>query len=271
MLVTSCMTQLSRGGVPFPGSATRLHEVPRRAVPAAILAALERSTAMAGASLTIPADHGITKMRWRCLGIAEEIVATFGWQLDTLTDFTAAATNRDPNVAAKSWTDAWHAAFANNTLQSDWSLAGADVSFWSADQEAGGVPVPPAQGTYNVNFQGSGAWRCVPANCALLVEKGTATAGRMGKGRAYLPGGYISSGEVVASGGISSPATTGYNANLENLITNLGDDAVRIFLRLFHGQRHSGNTVIGPGADPSEVTSLTCDTRVATQRRRMHR
>jgi hypothetical protein len=226
---------------------------------------------MSGASQTIKTNCGIAKLRWTCSGIGGEMVASFGFEVNAQGLNQGANVNLQPDVCAQSWSDAWLGAFEAPTMSNAWTFVGVDISLWTADQVAGGTPVPPIVGTHDVNSQGSGNWACLPPNCALLVIKQSAIGGRVGKGRCYLPAGYLGESEVNAGGALSSAELSGANAKLGQLVTNLGDNAVGIGLRLFHGQRHHQGAVIAPAADPTEVTGLVADPRIGTQRRRMHR
>lgn len=93
-----------------------------------------------------------------------------------------------------------------------------------------------------------------------LVHKNTPFGGRTGKGRMYLPSipsTYVSNNGVVNSGWISSR-----NADLESFFDKLVADDVPPALL------HSPDS---PVAAPILITSLTLDSKVATQRRRIRR
>jgi hypothetical protein len=100
----------------------------------------------------------------------------------------------------------------------------------------------------------------VPPNVALLVRKITDLGGRAGRGRLYLPG--LDEDEVngqgTISGGLASTAQGVFNALATALI---GAD---LFPVVLHGEG-------SPITTPTPITSLSVDSTVATQRRRLRR
>jgi hypothetical protein len=107
--------------------------------------------------------------------------------------------------------------------------------------------------------------------CALLVRKNSAIGGKSGSGRMYVPGIRES---TVLSSGLLEPTELGalqtaWTAFYNGLVTNLTPMA----LAHNYGEyvNSKGETVVVPPRVPTPVTSLTCDARVATQRRRNRR
>jgi hypothetical protein len=93
---------------------------------------------------------------------------------------------------------------------------------------------------------------------ATLVRKGTAFGGRSGRGRMFIP-------SPVASGfddaGVIDPSfLAGANIIVDDFLTEL--DTAGVPMVLLH---------TNPVLTPYTVTSLTVDTRAATQRRRLRR
>lgn len=101
-----------------------------------------------------------------------------------------------------------------------------------------------------------------PPNVALLIHKVTGRGGRAGRGRMFIPWGLAES-EVVDVGTLTSAAVTKVNTALAAFIDEMeGDD---LPLLLFHNEGTAG------GDEPNQITSMRCDPRVGTQRRRMGR
>jgi len=95
---------------------------------------------------------------------------------------------------------------------------------------------------------------------AYLFTKSTDSGGRSGKGRTYLPG--VLEANVDQAGNVPGPTVGAWNVALEafrDLFT--ADDTPLVLLH-------------APGAplsSPSIITGITCQSRVATQRRRLRR
>lgn len=109
---------------------------------------------------------------------------------------------------------------------------------------------------------GGGAGAPLPQNCGVLITKRTGSAGRRNKGRWYVPG--IGEGAVDAIGVVSAPTVTAFqtaaNATLAAINAAVGIGNMVIL-------HTSGGTT--PPGDPSVVTSLQVQSKMATQRRRL--
>lgn len=101
-----------------------------------------------------------------------------------------------------------------------------------------------------------------PVNTSLLISKNTSLGGRRGRGRIYAPLTSIGSASVEPTGIIATAAVANLQAwwtqALEELTSNGAD------MYLFHSAPE-----VGPAVPPTKVTSLSVQTRVATQRTRM--
>lgn len=110
---------------------------------------------------------------------------------------------------------------------------------------------------------GTGAGSGLPNNCATLVKKSTALGGRRNRGRMYFP--TPLEGEVDGAGTNTIGAVTAWNTLLLRLLPG--------------GGTHTAFGVLGDAVvlhdegsqTPTEVTDLGCQTKIATQRRRMRR
>lgn len=98
----------------------------------------------------------------------------------------------------------------------------------------------------------------VQPNTGLLITKNTATGGRKGRGRAYWPG--IQDAVIDAYGHVTTSALATFQTKFTAWAVAL--DAALIPLYLLHAD---------PDTLPYEVTSLTCQSLVGTQRRRLGR
>lgn len=115
---------------------------------------------------------------------------------------------------------------------------------------------PSAEYT-DVNGGGSAGVPASP-NVAYLIHKNTSLGGRAGRGRLYLPG------------------VTEANVDGAGVVLPAGRTAIQTAATAFLGDLTSNNTDMvllhGPGApisSPTNVSSLSVDSRVATQRRRL--
>lgn len=97
-------------------------------------------------------------------------------------------------------------------------------------------------------------------NVAVLIHLRTARGGRRGRGRKYVPW-YVGETEVDETGTITPAVVTSCTTAFSNLRTALTSNGLD--LCILHS---SGLT---PPGDPDLVTSVACDPRVATQRRRL--
>lgn len=97
-----------------------------------------------------------------------------------------------------------------------------------------------------------------PANVSVLVRKVTALGGRRNRGRMYLP--TPSSTAVNESGQLVTATLAAYQTSINNwkaaVLAITGVEAMVIL--------HNA-----PGFDPQDITSLTVQQLVATQRRRL--
>lgn len=106
---------------------------------------------------------------------------------------------------------------------------------------------------------GTGGEQSSP-NTAWLVRKETASGGRAGHGRFFLPG--VPDGSMFANGQITSGHVTAMQLALDTFLLEL--EAQDIPMVVLHG---AGS----PISTPTLVTGLLCQTTAATQRRRLRR
>lgn len=109
---------------------------------------------------------------------------------------------------------------------------------------------------------GGGALTTLPPNCAVLMHKTTGIGGRRGRGRMYLPW-TVGEGSVDEAGVITGSIITSHNAAC--LAWRLALTAAGVPLVLMHAEGKTAKP------EPTAVTSMSCDARIATQRRRIGR
>lgn len=121
--------------------------------------------------------------------------------------------------------------------------------------------------------RGLNAMSSTTPNCAILLRKNTAVGGRRNRGRIYLPF-MINEGEVDEAGSLSAGVIGDINTDAAAWLSDLesgGDQEFVIANRFYDApwdnpSRHLVSVNIG-----EHVTSLTCESVIATQRRRMPR
>jgi hypothetical protein len=127
----------------------------------------------------------------------------------------------------------------------------------------------------NRSVNGNNPQAAVPRNTAMLVRKRTGRGGRRGRGRMFVPG-IVFETDVDQAGLYTSSVLVGW----QNLFNSLYDQLVTIAGGpvLLHDDQVitsyssvTGKPVYGPfdPGPPNDITSLTVDSRVATQRRRL--
>ena len=202
--------------------------------------------------LDIGTDMGVAKLKWRANGDSQEMISTIGFQK------IGTGSAQDTAVEIS---NAWHLNWGDASLASVWTFGGCDVAI--------GAPGGAEVGEYNVALQGSGNWSPLPTNCALLVTKITAQAGKGGRGRMFLPAGYLDEDMIDQNGFLSGPTLAGAGVKMNGFFEFAGSgtsDNVGAWL-LFHNTEAAN--VGGSLADP--ITSLSVQAQIATQRQRMRR
>lgn len=109
-----------------------------------------------------------------------------------------------------------------------------------------------------VNVAGGRTANALPQNCAFLCRKLTASGGRRGRGRFYMPG--VAEADVGNIGDVLSGMQTVLATNLPLVLSDLVGLAQVDNVVLLHQS---------VPFTPNVITSLTADVRIATQRRRL--
>jgi len=110
------------------------------------------------------------------------------------------------------------------------------------------------------NIGGDGGASGSTPQVSYLIRKRTADGGHAGSGRMYWPG--VIASAVDNDGTVHSGTVTSIQDSFNQFHQDMTD--VNATLVLLHGAD-------SPIEDPSEIVIFTCDTKVATQRRRLRR
>lgn len=193
----------------------------------------------------IPVGWATVKFRWKPLNAPDEMITSLAYAHDLL---------KTPQEEADEWLalglisgQLLNPAKYSTRYQS----VGVEVTVMTA---TGPIPAEAIQRT-----TGTGTGSPLTPNTSILVRKTTNRGGRMGRGRMFLPGIFISEIDVDELGIIAPTDLTGlgllFNAFHDNIIA---DGKISYLL-------HSD------GSTPDEIVSFKVEPIVATQRRRLRR
>jgi hypothetical protein len=111
----------------------------------------------------------------------------------------------------------------------------------------------------------------VPPNCAALFRKRTAAGGRQNRGRTYMPF-ILDSGDVSENGTINPALVAVLNTALAAFLAQLVTDSTPMAIENKHFSAPPPPLfVTSITASAHQVTSYTCESLIATQRRRLGR
>lgn len=176
-------------------------------------------------------------------GDTDEMITTIGLKFDGITFADV------PTIMEAAF-DAWELNFKGR-MTADYSLMRID-----SYSNFGGENLTYT--TTQAAVQCQVAQNSAPQNCAYLLKKITGTGGRTGRGRMYVPG--VSEEVVSATGVVTGSTVTAWNTAAAAYLTALNGIAGVDHAVLLHSQI---------GDLPMEITTIVCDSRIATQRRRL--
>lgn len=104
---------------------------------------------------------------------------------------------------------------------------------------------------------GGGASAANAPNAAFLIHKSTALGGRQSRGRMYIPG--LQEADINTGGLLAGTTAADMGAACQLFLEKMAADSLP--LALLHG-----NAVV-----PFPIDAMSCDAKVATQRRRLRR
>lgn len=198
-------------------------------------------------SLVIPAGYALAAYRFSLEGDSEEMIFTLGVDVGGI---------GDADTLAAGLATAWHNEFGDDDMSELYTFVGVDVRY-------GPYPGVGPQGSAIANEVGTNALNPPPQNVALLIHKNTGLGGRQNRGRMYWPPFGLSEGDVGPTGIVSASLVTSTNTKLSSWLGDLDATGLGgVTAVLLHSD---------PSDEPTEITSLTLDGRVATQRRRLRR
>lgn len=144
-----------------------------------------------------------------------------------------------------------------NQLYTNWTFVGVTVTIQGPLGGVSGFAPAGVTGT-------SASPQHMPVNVAVLVHKLTSAGGRRGRGRMYLPPFALGDASVDNNGVVSSALVTAWNTRWAQALSDLALAGATMYLG------HSPDSM-GAAIEPTLVSALQVDTRVATQRTRLRR
>ncbi len=202
-------------------------------------------------ALVIPANHGQFAHHFSLPGDQQEMLVTGGYELGGL--------GTTPNDVAL----ALHTAaktLTNSRLPTQITLVRTTTTLVEAvgEDPIVGERIDPTNG-------GRASANLLTQNTTWLIKKLTASGGRRNKGRQFWPG--VPDVSVNDVGVLNGPEVIDWNTALETYLFAIQDSVTIERYVLFH----TLPPVSTVGLAPTTVTSLVCDSRVATQRQRLRR
>ena len=157
------------------------------------------------------------------------------------------------------------AQFVYNAFRDTWlAKMPPEVSLTGVVLAVGQDGGPPLRLEHNSTATGGENESKLPQNCALLMRKTTARAGRRGKGRMFLPN-VLNEGQVDTVGVIVPNYYAALNVVATQFFAALtapnGEQELKVVL--LHNSEGAGSTL------PDVVTAFSVDQEIATQRRRL--
>lgn len=193
-------------------------------------------------SVLIPAGFGLAAVRYQRVAGGNEATWTFGFDLPGAADVSYAEDIHDILIQSGD-------ICAVGARQTEWNYVGVNT-LQRADPDLYSF-------SHTVTSVGTQSATCLPPNCAAVVTKSSALAGRSNRGRAYLPAAYLPETAVSPAGVIDA----GLVAFLQGLLTETIIDLAAADMEMVILHSEAGT--------PSPVTSFALQTLIATQRRRL--
>ena len=189
-------------------------------------------------------EHSLT-------GDSEPMVTTMGHEFSDLSDPQATA-------------DFLHTAWATDMMPA----AAPALTFTGVTIYVGHYPALPSVFVSSLaNQAGTRVIDPAPPNVAHLVRKRTDLAGRRGRGRMYLPNGFVASDNLSPAGILTAGEITAVQTRVDDWLATLegsNPGTILAYPTVLH--RSEGEGVEPP---PTRVLSLQLENKVATQRRRL--
>jgi hypothetical protein len=194
-------------------------------------------------ALVVPPGFGNARFVYTTVGDPDEMGYSLGANLSSYNgDFQTAVDEMRANHATK---------MGAGYMGSNWTFKGVRLY---VGQDGGASAVYESF----TDVVGNQVNTTLPQNCAILLHKRTASAGRNMRGRCFIPPYWPPEGSVDATGNIASSALTNMNASW----ADIANDRAWV---LFHDSASPGTKI------PTAITQLRVDAVIATMRRRLRR
>lgn len=197
-------------------------------------------------AVVIPPGFQQVTLRMACIGVTDPMLCTFGTKTVGGGDFftTEAEAIRAMLVGPGKL-------FDTSMFSNEYTFTGVDVVKAIIDSE-------PVMTSSYASVVGSSAINTPPANSAILVKKGTGRGGRRNRGRFFFPPMFLSEANVNPAGVLTGPGVGTLQQRLNTMLSDLA--ASERGMVILHNDIN---------VEPTTVTSLLLDLKLATQRRRM--
>lgn len=195
-------------------------------------------------TLIIPFGYGSATVNMALSGKADPLAFTFGFINSGALTAAACATQLDANLRTT------NSLMRAGEILTGYSYTGVDVTINTLAGTFTGSAGTLVTGTLSGDP--------MPPNCALLVSKQTATGGRIGKGRMFLPPAFYGESGFDANGNFIGAGQARIQADLDTFRSQCTSTGVG--LHLLHSNA---------GDPPDPITALVLNSRIATQRRRL--
>jgi hypothetical protein len=194
----------------------------------------------------IPEGFGQAKIVTKLVGGVESQICTFGYNPDIAYEAPDAAALAIFNVLIGGGRPC-----QASMMGTEWVFIGVDVTYMT--------PSGPIEGTKQVPTTGTSTMSTCPANSSLILKKITGRGGRKGRGRMFIPPYGVNETNVGANGVINAGVVTAQQTSWGAAFTAFPIAGIQPVLL------HSD------GSAPDNITAVTIETSIGTQRRRLRR
>lgn len=199
----------------------------------------------------VPPGYDDVTWVFTCSGSTKEVTWSCGYKWNSSPP-TPAETAED----IYTWsTDTGTSPFKASLMLQDWAFEGVSVSR--------GTSTGPLVGQYFAHLQGTAGQLSVPMNSAILMRKNSASGGRAYRGRAFLPPIWVGEAHIDVGGNIEGAYVASVQSYMDNLFERPSSETLGGKWFLYH-------TILdGVSLGPTELTSWSVQSKIATQRRRL--
>lgn len=195
-------------------------------------------------AVIIPPGYANVVHKFSLLGDAEQMVVTMGVDVGDVTLFQA---------YTEALADHFEDAFPPSAMNASYGYNGVVLY---RGQDGGPPEVYESIRNVSGSFTGAGA---LPNNCAFLVRKRTASAGRANRGRFYLPPFAVDETTITANGIIPLASLNAIQQRVTDWLLTPAQPYVVL------------HDVGSPVVTPTPIIDFVLDPLIATMRRRLRR